>query len=118
VEGEPRTDEMLFLVQVAAAYWATIFQDSHLYDIRVAWVIDSLPSAQTTKIDDQGRPTAAIVRVPANKYFWYDPTPFDDEEFDMAPRLYRDMHPSEQAEAFDGAPLEIFEVGYNGYGQG
>lgn len=118
VDGEPRTDEMLFLVQVAAAYWASIFQDSHLYDIRVAWVIDSMPSAQTTNIDAQGRPTSAIVRVPANMSFWYDPTPFDDEEFDMKPRLYRDTHPAEQAEAFKGAPPEIFEVGYNGTGPG
>ncbi|RIK36342.1 MAG: hypothetical protein DCC58_19365, partial [Chloroflexi bacterium] len=114
--GVPRTDEMLFLVQVAAAYWATIFQDSHLFDIRVAWKVGGLPSAQTTNIDANGRPTAAIVRVPADMAFWYDPTPFDDDEYDMTPRLYRDTHPAEQIEAFNGAPPEILEVGYNGTG--
>jgi hypothetical protein len=115
-DGVPRTDEMVFLVQVAAAYWASIFHDSHLYDIRVAWKVGGLPESQTTNIDASGHPTSAIVRVPADMYLWYDPTPFDDDEFAMEPRLYRDTHPAEQAEAFDGAPPEIFEVGFNGSG--
>lgn len=117
-DGVDRTDEMVLLVQIAAAYWASIFHDSHLYDIKVAWKVGGLPSAQITNIDANGRPTAAIVRVPADMAFWYDPTPFDDEEFEMEPRLYRDTHPAEQVEAFKGSPPEIFEVGYNGKGKG
>jgi len=115
-DGVARTDEMVLLVQVAAAYWASTFHDSHLYDVRVAWKVGGLPSADTTNIDANGHPTSAIVRVPVDLNLWYDPTPFDDEEFAMEPRLYRDTHPAEHAEAFDGSPLEIFEVGYNGPG--
>src|SRR3990170_4602474 len=69
-------------------------------NIVVAWKVGGLPSSQTTDIDASGHPTSAIVRVPADMGFWYDPTPFEDEEFTMEPRLYRDTHPAEQVEAF------------------
>ncbi len=113
-----RTDEMIFLVEVAAAYWSTIYHDLHSIEIHTAWVVDQAPSASVVTADANGRALEARLRVPADLPWFYDPTPFEDEEFNMEPRLFRNTHPHEQGEAFDGSPPEIFEVSYVGFGQG
>ncbi len=107
-------DDLAAIMAEAAARWEDIIEDSHTLHIRYRWVADSLPSADVTMTDANGRPTEAVIRVPANRNYFYDPTPSDDEEFDMRYRLYRTTHPAEKTEAFQGTPLEIFEVGYNG----
>lgn len=111
-----RTDEMILLAQVAAAYWSTIYHDAHSIEIHAAWVVDQAPSAGIVSADANGRALEARLRVPADTSWYYDPTPFDDDEFNMVPRLFRDTHPHEQGEAFSGDPPEIFEVSYVGFG--
>lgn len=117
-DDEDRTNDMIFLAQVAAAYWSTILHDAHSIEIHTAWVVDQAPSAGIVSADANGRALEARLRVPADLPWYYDQTPFDDDEFDMEPRLYRDTHPHEQGEAFDGDPPEIFEVSYVGFGPG
>jgi len=117
-DGVSRTPEMLFLAQVAAAYWSVIFHDAHNLTIRVAWVAGEDPFTRVEQVDAQGRPKLADILVRADYNWFYDPTPFDDEEFEMTPKLFRDTHPAERVEAFDGDVPEIFEVGYNGVGPG
>ncbi len=112
--GQPMNDELEFMAQVAAAYWSVIFHDMHNMEIRVAWVSGESPFARVVEVDDDGRPLVADVLVTAETNWFWDPTPFEDEEFDMTPKLYRDTHPAEQNEAFNGNVPEIFEVGFNG----
>ena len=115
--GVPLNDELEFMAQVAAAYWSVIFHDMHNMEIAVGWVSGEAPFARVTEVDGQGRPLEAQVLITAETDWYWDPNPFDDEEFDMSPKLYRDTHPAEQTEAFNGNVPEIFEVGYNGEGE-
>ncbi len=117
-EGEPMNDELELMAQIAAAYYSVIFHDMHNMDIRVAWVSGEAPFARIIETDDQGRPLVADVLITAETNWFWDPTPFEDEEFSMSPKLFRDAHPAEQAEAFDGDVPEILEVGFNGPGPG
>ena len=117
-DGVPLNDELEFMAQVAAAYWSVIFHDMHNMEIRVAWVTGEAPFARIVQVDGQGRPLVADLLVTAETNWFWDPTPFEDEEFDMEPKLFRDAHPAEQGEAFNGDVPEIFEVGFNGEGPG
>ena len=65
---------------------------------------------------DRAAPSSWILLITADINWYWDESPFDDDEFDMFPKLFRDTHPAEQAEAFNGDVPEIFEVGYNGVG--
>jgi hypothetical protein len=114
--GVPLNDDLELYAQIASAYWAVIFHDAHDMTIRVGWVTGEAPFARVVDVDDQGRPLLADVLITADFNWFWDPTPFEDEEFDMAPKLYRDAHPAEQAEAYNGDVPEILEVGYNGEG--
>ncbi|MEZ4569581.1 MAG: hypothetical protein R2849_04490 [Thermomicrobiales bacterium] len=78
--------------QVAAAYYSVIFHDMHNMDIRIAWVSGEAPFARIVETDGQGRPTVADVLITAETDWFWDPTPFEDEEFEMFPKLYRDAH--------------------------
>ena len=113
-DGEALNDELELMAQIAAAYYAVIFHDMHNMDIRVGWVNGEAPFARIVEVDGQGRPLVADVLIRADINWFWDSTPFDDEEFDMSPKLFRDAHPTEQNEAFNGDVPEIFEIGYNG----
>lgn len=113
-DGEALNDELELMAQIAAAYWSVIFHDMHNMEIRVAWVSGEAPFARVVQTDGQGRPLVADVLITAETDWFWDPTPFEDEEFDMTPKLFRDTHPAEQNEAFNGNVPEIFEVGFNG----
>lgn len=115
-DGEPLNDDLEFLTQVAAAYWAVIFHDAHDMTIRVGWVTGEAPFARVIEVDGQGRPLLADLLITADWNWYWDENPFEDDEFNMSPKLYRDTHPAEQAEAFNGDVPEILEVGYNGDG--
>ena len=115
-DGEPLNDDLEFMTQVAAAYWSTIFHDMHNMEVRVGWVTGESPFARIEQVDGQGRPLVVDLLITADFNWYWDESPFDDDEFDMFPKLYRDTHPAEQAEAFNGDVPEIFEVGYNGVG--
>src|SRR5262245_18658368 len=67
----------------AAQHWESIFEDDHTLLIRYRWVDDSDPSTSVVDTDADGRATEAIIRFPANRSYFYDPTPGVDEEFDM-----------------------------------
>jgi hypothetical protein len=107
-------DDLAAAMLAAAQHWKDIIEDDHTIHIRFRWVDESLPSADVTETDANGRPTEALIRIPAGRSYFYDPTPGVDEEFDMRVRLFRTTHPQEKTEAFQGMPLEIFEAGYNG----
>lgn len=113
------TGHLAFILEAAAQHWESIIEDNHEVLMRYRWVPDSDPSAAVVETDADGRPTEILLRFPASFNYFYDPTPQDDEEFFMQPRLYRTTHPQEQAEAFlfnalSQQPPEVFEVSYNG----
>jgi len=120
------TGDLALILEAAAQHWENIFEDSHEILIRYRWVDDSLPSATIVEVDANGRPIEALLKFPADPFpdepgftYFYDPTPFEDEEFFMQPRLYRTVHEQEQEEAFlfnalSQQPPEVFEVSYNG----
>jgi hypothetical protein len=107
-------DDLASIMLAAAQHWEDIIEDDHEILIRFRWVDAPDPSASIMETDANGRPTEALIRIPANRSYFYDPTPSDDLEFDMQARLFRTVHPDEKLEAFQGTPLEIFEVAYIG----
>lgn len=113
------TEDLAIILEAAAQHWESIFEDNHEVLMRYRWVDASDPSASVAETDANGRPIDVLLRFPASFTYFYDPTPFEDEEFFMQPRLYRTVHPAEQAEAFlfnalSDQPPEVFEASYNG----
>ena len=102
------------IVEAAAAHWESIIRDDHTLLLRYTWLEAGLPDGNVELVDALGRPTAGRIRIPADRQFFYDPTPDLDEEYPMRPKMVRTMDPTERAEAITGMPVEIFEVAYNG----
>ena len=103
------------IMQAVAQHWENTIEDNHEILIRYRWAEVSDPSAQIVGLNAAGQPTEAIVRIPVTFNFFYDTTPAVDQEFDMQGRLYRTLHPTEQAVAFQGDdPPPVYEVAYNG----
>ncbi|MFN0136853.1 MAG: hypothetical protein ACKVS9_12140 [Phycisphaerae bacterium] len=114
VSGQDRTLDIIPIFEAAAARWEDVLEDNHTITITYRWEEAGAPEACITAVDMFNRPTTATIRIRADVTWFMDPDPYDDDEFDMQPKLYRDMHPVEQPEAFGGAVPEVFEVGYNG----
>lgn len=108
-------DDLHLIMEAVAQHWENVIEDNHEILIRYRWADVSLPSAQIVDQNGSGQPTEAIVRFPVTFNYFYDSTPMVDEEFDMRGRLYRTLHPDEQAVAFQGDdPPPVYEVAYNG----
>ena len=102
------------LMEAAVSRWENIIEDNHSLTIRWWFADINKPLASIISVDGNGRPTEGTVQFPADAIYFYDPSPFGDDEFDMRPKLYRTTHPAEQAEAFSGSPPGVFEAAYNG----
>ncbi|HVL26675.1 MAG TPA: hypothetical protein VM390_00900 [Acidimicrobiales bacterium] len=115
--GHDRTGELQSIMEAAAAWYGSILRDDHHVAIRWAWLgpFEKDPDALVlARQAGSERPVESRIRIPAHTPYVYDPTPHDDDGFQMRPRLYRTLHPAEQAAAFDGAPPEVLEVAYVG----
>jgi hypothetical protein len=117
-EFDNATARLQFIVQLAAEHWMDIIEDDHDMTVRFWWADIADPDAQIVEKDTDGRPTVVYIRIPANKAWYFDPFPALDDEFAMAPRLVRTLHPDEFDEVFIGSPPEVFEVAYTGLGPG
>lgn len=115
---DDKTPALTATFEATAAYWEAITEDNHTLQLRYAWLAPAqgAPDALVLQRDGSGRPTEARVRISANIAYFIDAAPHNDDGFPMRPRLYRTMHPAEQAEALSGAPPEVLEVGYAGFG--
>lgn len=102
---------------VAANYWERAILDEHDITIRY-WFTDEpiSPTTQGFVCDEAGRVVKADIKIPIARYYYFDPDPWNSVDFTMEPKLYRNTHPVEQAEAFTGNPPENLEVSFNGIG--
>lgn len=101
-------------MQAAAALWEDIIEDDHDLTVHFWWVADSAPTTHIMQTDGEGRPTEAAICLPADLNWYYDPLPGNDDEFQLAPKLFRSLHPTERTESLVGEPPEILELAYNG----
>jgi hypothetical protein len=120
------------IMQYAASQWEEIFQYNN-HTINVSWFWDSdLPaivdgvqpsiSASGFNIldeDDDGRVDYAMIRFNTNRTdWWFDGSPDNDSEFNMAQLLFRDLdEPSWQyLTSNEGVlnPPDVFETSYSG----
>jgi len=110
-DGEPETDQMLAIVKAAADHWSDIIEDDHTILILVSWFnpdFGSKPEAAILDTDTEGRTTVARIRIGPTINYFYDPTPNDDEEFNMRPALFRTLHPAERFDAFSVQPIMAY----------
>lgn len=106
-DGQPQTDRMVDMVRAAADHWEDIIEDDHGILVLVSWAdpaLGSMPEAEVIQTDAAGRSVFARVRIGTNQTYFYDPTPHDDEEFNMRPALYRTLAAPERSEAFSVQP--------------
>lgn len=107
-DGEPQTDDMVAVIEAAAQHWSDIVEDDHSITIFVSWfnpAFGSKPEASIEETDADGRTTVARIRIAPNVTYFYDPTPGDDDEFNMRPALFRTLHPTERMEVFPVEPV-------------
>lgn len=120
--GVNRTNELHDVIEAAASIWEDIVETSHTLNINYWWddLDDSTIGLHNLTAQSGGRETAGNIRFDtlstsgtARRYY-FDPTPFDDSEFDMQQTLWRDMSAGQQTDFFNGTAQDTFEVGYQG----
>ena len=101
----------------AEADWEAIFGDDHRLDLEVRYdpnlAFGNL-ALHTLLGQSNGRETRGLIRINPNRDWFYDPTPDDDAEFEIAPVLYRDLSADQQRDWFDGEVVGELEVGFVG----
>lgn len=107
-------EDLIAHMQAGAAHWEDIIEDDHDITVHFWWVRDIAPTTSILETDTNGRPTEAVICLPADLDWYYDPLPGNADEFDITPKLFRSLPAIEQNEAFIGAAAEVFEVAYNG----
>jgi len=128
---DPDGSRLTTIVEAAAEVWSDIIKGG--FEIRVQYQYENIdPPASALSLlwvnhgyDTNGngvndtwvdRVYNARIRVdPRNSYWFVDPTPLINEEFDqLNPNqlLYREMDPAEQALAYDGSPPDLLEAAY------
>jgi hypothetical protein len=112
------------------AYVETVYEDiiedpftitiNYQYVANLSFTNGSFATTDTEFANGGGRTTEGLLRIhrtpnddPA-KYFYYDPTPADDSEFDMVQWLYQDLSGLQQTNRFSGSTPDLFEAGYRG----
>ena len=111
---------LMTVVQAAADRWGELILDPWTVTIDISWqdpadMFNSGALAEGISTSSlAGKPTAGYVRFNNTKDFYFDATPFADEEFDMQQTLYRDINPILQASWYGGSVPDVFEIGYRG----
>lgn len=119
------------VVEAAASRWSDIIEDSWTMKINIWYdtpaVVGSTAFAQivTPNADDTRTIEGNIVfnnapstpgPNPTLLDYYYDPTPTNDEEFDLEQTLYGDLSPTEQALQYNAtAPTNLLEEGFGGF---
>jgi hypothetical protein len=116
---DPDGIELRRLADAAAQLWESYIIDGRTYNIDLSW--GDLPD------DTHGRrvgypfPIQSTIKFNANTPDWFfDPTPFQSEEFELETRttLVRDMTPEAIDAAFEGTPPLLLEVGFQHFASG
>lgn len=120
--GVNRTNELHAVMNAAASIWEDIIETTHTLNISYWWDDLDPGTLGVHNLVSQagGRETAGNIRFDtlvsagnARRWF-FDPTPFDDSEFDMQQTLWRDASATQQADWFNGTAHDTFEIGYGG----
>mgnify|MGYP001227891751 CR=1 FL=1 len=120
--GVNRTNELHAVMNAAASIWEDIIETAHTLNISYWW--DDLDpgtlGVHNLVSQSGGRETAGNIRFDtlvsagnARRWF-FDPTPFDDSEFNMQQTLWRDATATQQADWYNGTAQDTFEIGYGG----
>ncbi len=112
------------------AYVETVYEDiiedtftitiNYQYVANLSFDNGSFATTDTEFVDGGGRTTEGLLRIHRTpqddplQFFYYDPTPADDSEFDMVQWLYRDLTPTQQTNRFSNSTPDLFEAGYRG----
>lgn len=127
VTGVDRTMELIPVMEAAASIWENIIEDTHTLNITYGW------GDLTGLVGNNGWSSPAGSNRPNNgtitfdtrfdgtgnsRPWFFDETPFDDEEYSMTQRLYRDLAASNQSGGnqawFNGNVPGEFEAWYRG----
>ncbi len=118
--GVNRTNELHAVMQAAADIWEDIIETNFTLDINYWW--DDLDpgnlGVHSLVSQSGGRETEGNIRFDTQdggaRRWFFDTTPFDDNEFNMQQTLWRDLTGTQQANWFNGTAHDTFEVGYTG----
>ena len=129
IEFEPVTDPDGLRIKALAAHVAEFYEDiirtPHTLTVRLQYEQTGFTNGSFvhTKPDTgTNRTTEGILRInpipdnndPVDDVYYYDPTPWDDSEFDMAQKLFRDLTNEQASDRFKGNVPDVFEAGYRG----
>ena len=118
------------IMNAAATYWESIFPHLGVDDIDIYYGYRDLDPgilavAEVQDFDNQtGRPTQGAIAFDTtvnsqtmgdiDREWFFDPTPFDDSEFNMQQVLVRDLDPDNVPDYYNGSPPGLLEAGYYG----
>jgi hypothetical protein len=84
---DPNANGLIGLFDFAADYYGQIFEDTHNITINV-WYEDLDGPAGNTQFFGNNPLSAADIRIDSTTSWFIDPTPEDNDEFDMEQKLW------------------------------
>ncbi len=111
---------LMTVVQAAADQWEDMILDPWTVTIDISWQDPADMFSGTALAEGistssvAGKPVTGYVRFNNTKDFYFDATPYEDEEYNMQQTLYRDIDPLLQAPWYGGDVPQVLEAGYRG----
>lgn len=106
------------LINSAAEMWEDWIEDTHTLTLTIGWTNTGGSTLAVHSLTGEGgtphRETSGNIDF-GNQWTWFiDDTPLQDEEFDMASTIWRDVSAGNRTAWFNGTALNEFEVGRTG----
>jgi hypothetical protein len=114
--SDPDGTRLMALAQAAADHWEGIIEDVHTLDVTVRYdngIPANLIGQWTGSVSAGGRVISGVLSIRGNTPWFYDSTPTDHSEYDMAQVLYRNASPN-NATNFVGNVPGVLEIAYIG----
>ena len=121
---DPNGDGLKDIVEAAGQHYMDIIGDAHTLNLTVSWA--DLSDASGSGVlgvagvpNSTGRISTASISFDTKfngteRPWYFDDTPFDDEEYLLTQVLYGQLPPQKQTDGYNGTAPDPFEVGYFG----
>ncbi len=127
LNGVNRTYDIVPIMNAAATIWEDIIKDAHTLQVTYRW--EDLtganntngPAAEVNWTTTGNRAVSATIRFDTHlnpsldaKRWFFDPTPFTNEEHNIGQELYRELSASQQSAWYSGNVPSVFESSFWG----
>jgi len=113
--ADPDGAQLIAMMAHAEAYIEDIFEAPWTHTVYFSYDKDTGFGAHNSLTTSQGKPTSCSITLSPDYGWWFDPTPFDDSEFNLVSTRPDSFTADQLSQWFNGTVPEFLEIQCQGY---